>query len=83
MTVTKNDNLKVYDSYYQKVMKNLTKSVEKGSSPEEIAKTIYKAAMDNNPRLRYLTGKLNEIVYVRKLLPVRLFRAIVRFVMER
>lgn len=83
MTVTKNDNLKVYDSYYQKVMKNLTKSVEKGSNPEEIAKTIYKAAIDNNPRLRYLTGKLNEIVYIRKLLPVRLFRAIVRFVMER
>jgi len=83
MTVTKDDNLKVYDSYYQKVMNILMKNVEKGSNPEEIAQTIYNAATDNNSRLKYLTGKLSEIVYVRKLLPERLFRAIVRFVMER
>jgi len=83
MTVTKDDNLKGYDSYYQKVMKNLSKSVEKGSNPEEIAQTIYNAATDNKSKLRYLTGKLKEIIYLRKLMPVRLFSAIVRFAMER
>jgi len=83
MAVTKDENLQEYDSYYQRVMKNLTKSVEKGSSPEEIAQTIYNAATDNKSTLRYLTGKLKEIVYLRRLMPGRLFRAIVRLVMER
>ncbi|MCL2591306.1 MAG: SDR family oxidoreductase [Betaproteobacteria bacterium] len=83
MTVTKDDNLKEYDSYYQKVMNNLMKSVVEGSNPEEIAQTIYNAATDNKSKLRYLTGKFKGVVYIRKLLPVNLFRAIVRFSMEK
>ena len=83
MTVTKGDNLQEYDSYYQRVMNNLTKSVGKGSNPEEIAQTIYDAATDGKPKLRYLTGKLKEIIYLRRLMPGRLFRAVVRLVMER
>lgn len=82
MTVSQDDNLTEYNSYAQKVLKNLKGGGEKGSSPVGTANTIYKAATDKKSKLRYPTGNSNSFVYARKILPVSLFRKITQMVME-
>lgn len=83
MTMTKIDNIKEYDPYCQKVIKNLMKNGEKGSSPQGTAQTIYQAATDNKSKLRYPTGNSKGMVNLRKLLPVSLFRTLIQSAMEK
>ena len=53
MTVAQDNALLEYEAYSQKVINNILKNGEKGSAPEDVAKTIYKAATSNNGKLRY------------------------------
>jgi len=82
MTVSENSKIKEYDTYSKKVLPNLTSGGEKGSSPLGTAYTIYKAATDKKSKLRYPTGNSKSFVYLRKLLPVSVFRKITQMVME-
>ena len=83
ITITKNDKLTEYDSYCLKVIKNIMKNADNGSSPEESARTIYKAATDNKSKLRYPTGNSKNMVLIRKVFPVSLFRILVQKAMEK
>lgn len=83
MTITKNDDIPEYNSYSEKIIYNLTTSGNNGSSPEEAAITIYKAATDNKKKLRYPTGKAKEFAYIRKILPVNIFRTLTKMTMEK
>ena len=83
MTITDDDSLKEYDPYRQKVIKNLMKNGQNGSSPEAAALTIYKAATDNKSKLRYPTGNSKGMVKIRKILPVSLFRKIIQSAIEK
>lgn len=83
MTLTKNDELKDYEQYCSKVLKNLMSNGKKGSCAEESAQTIYRAATDNKSKLRYPTGNSKEMVYIRKILPVSWFRAMIQKAMEK
>jgi len=83
MTLVQDKALVEYDSYAQKVIKNIFKNGENGSAPEVVAKTIYKAATDNRAKLRYLTGNLKQLVTLRRVLPQTVFRSIVGSIMEK
>lgn len=83
MTKLETESLQDYATYAQRVMRNILQSGAHGSSPAGVAKTIFRAATDNSSRLRYPTGKTKEIIYLRALVPVRLFMALIRGVMER
>jgi len=83
ITIIKDENLKEYDSYCKRVISNIMKNANAGSSPEKTAQTIYKAATDNSSKLRYPTGNSREMVLFRKILPVSLFRTLVKMVMEK
>jgi NAD(P)-dependent dehydrogenase (short-subunit alcohol dehydrogenase family) len=50
------------------------KRSDSGSTPEQIAEVVYKAATDNNFRLRYIAGKDAKLFYrIRKLLGYKFF----------
>lgn len=83
MNMLQDDTLQEYEAYSKKVIKNIFENGEKGSSPEGVAKTIYKAASDNRSKLRYPTGHLKEMLFLRAIMPVKAFMALMRNVMER
>ncbi len=68
-----------YDSLVSKVEKLAIRSGNNGVPPETVAKTIYKAATSRSNKLRYAAGNPAPILlYMRKLLPERLFYKIIR-----
>ncbi len=71
-----------YQSYSGKVLNNLIRSGNSGSTPEGVAKMIYKAANDRSSRMRYPTGKMKGMITLRKLLPLGIYRAIVKASLE-
>lgn len=76
--------LTAYDTYVNKVIPNMTKAGEKGSSPEVVAKTIFKAATDGRRKLRYpVGGGAPAILFMRKLLPNSWFYRVIRIALER
>lgn len=77
------NNEKEYQSYVDIVTNNIFKSLEKGSAPKEVAQTIWKAATDNKFKLRYPTGYLKELTYIRSILPKKTFFALMRNIMEK
>ncbi len=83
MTVTQDNTLTAYEPYSEKVIKNILKNGEKGSDPAEVAKTIYKAAVDQSSKLRYPTGYSKGMISLRKMLPLRFYTSIIRSAMER
>ena len=78
MTMLQNKTLTEYETYSQNVMKNIHANGEKGSSPEKVASTIYRAATDNRNKLRYATGKLKGIITLRKMLPLNMFHSLIK-----
>jgi NADP-dependent 3-hydroxy acid dehydrogenase YdfG len=72
-----------YEPYAQKVIKNIFLNGEKGSTPDVVAKTIYKAATDNRAKLRYLTGNFKEMVYLHKIFPKTVYNSMVKSIMEK
>lgn len=83
MTMLQDNNLQHYDAYSQKVVSNILGNADNGSSPNDVAKTIYQAATDNKKKLRYPTGKSKEMPLIRKILPLNLFRTMVKNSMEK
>jgi short-subunit dehydrogenase len=81
MDVMRKEGLDAYDSYINKAMPNMNASGINGAPPEVVAKTIYKAAVSNNWKLRYpadLNAKL--ILILRGVLPDRLFNGLIRLI---
>lgn len=71
--------LEEYQDYIQKVMRNIEQSYTRGDGADVVARMIYKAATDGSGRLRYTVGKpAGWLLPLRKLLPDRLFFALVR-----
>ena len=83
MTVTKDERLKTYELYQEKVVANLIKNGNAGSKPEVVAKIIYKAATDNKKKMRYKVGKMKSMMTMRKLLPLSMYLFLVKSVLEK
>ncbi|MFV0396299.1 MAG: hypothetical protein ACK5LC_18265 [Coprobacillaceae bacterium] len=82
MDILENADLHDYQEYSSKVTKNILSGSSKGSHPDVVAKTIYKAATDNKKKLRYLSGKSKELAILRKIFPYRISTFLVRKIME-
>lgn len=83
MTVVKGKNISEYDDYAETVVGNLVFNGNSGSAPEGVAKTIYKAATDRSRKMRYPTGKMKQMILLRKLLPLNMYQGLVRSIMEK
>lgn len=71
-----------YQEYSQKVLSNLIKNGNSGSEPIGVAETIYKAATDKSKKMRYPTGKMKNMIAMRKLLPFAIYKSIVKSILE-
>lgn len=70
MDMAREEGLVAYDELQTLAMRNMDKTVQKGSGSRTVAKTIYKAAVDRGWKLRYRTGKnAGLLLTMRKLLP--------------
>ncbi len=79
-----NKNITDYDAYEQATYAVTQSEAANAPGPEVVAKAIFKAATDNNWRLRYAVGGQGPILLlVRKLVPLSWFMAIVRSVVEK
>lgn len=66
--------LQVYDSARAGMTASVGEAIEKGDTPETVAETIVKAAIDSEPKLRYPAGKLARRVSVlRRFVPASAF----------
>jgi NAD(P)-dependent dehydrogenase (short-subunit alcohol dehydrogenase family) len=81
-TVLRNEAITEYDDYSERIMRNILSRGEKGSSPEAVAGTIYKAATDGRKKMRYRVGRSKWIVTMRKVLPFGLYARLMRGAME-
>jgi NAD(P)-dependent dehydrogenase (short-subunit alcohol dehydrogenase family) len=64
----------VYDAFIAKIQDVNTKASASGRPPEEVAATVYAAAVDESDRLRYPVGApAPSLLRMRKLLPDRLW----------
>ncbi|MBW4473338.1 MAG: SDR family oxidoreductase [Stenomitos rutilans HA7619-LM2] len=76
--------LTAYDAFVAKVMTATRKADATGSPPAVTAQVIYRAATDGSRRLRYPAGgNAGALIFLRKLLPDRLFSGIIRGAMMR
>ncbi|WP_228353815.1 SDR family oxidoreductase [Variimorphobacter saccharofermentans] len=82
MIVTTKDDITEYQDYSKRVIGNLIKNGNSGSDPKFVAKTIYKAATDGKKRMRYITGKMKELVIIRKILPLRVYQKLVKMILQ-
>jgi NAD(P)-dependent dehydrogenase (short-subunit alcohol dehydrogenase family) len=69
--------LTAYDDFVNKAMSVMQRAGAKAPGPQIVAKAIFKAATDGSRRLRYPVNS-RAILMLRRLLPTRLFMAIVR-----
>lgn len=76
--------LDAYESYVNTVVPNLQKSGAHAPEPDGVAATVYRAATDGSWKLRYqaTTGAAVSL-FLRRIIPERLFNAIVRRFTER
>lgn len=78
------DDHKIYEEYVNRVMPNLQQEGADAPGPEVVARQVYRAATDNSWRLRYQAGRVAGLfMFLRRVLPTRLFNGIVRMVTER
>lgn len=79
-----NKSIKDYDNYESVIYPNTQKEGKNAPGPDVVAKTIYKAATDNNFRLRYAVGGVSPLLlFMRRILPDSWFFGIVRTVVEK
>ena len=83
MTKLEDGSLTDYLPYAPKVLANLIKNGNEGSSPKGVAETIYKAATDRGNKMRYPTGKMKGMISLRKWLPLGLYMKLVGNIMEK
>ncbi len=71
--------LDAYKLYENKIAKNYEATYKNAASPQQVAKTIFKAAADKSDRLRYVVGTpAPMLMLLRRILPEKLFFAGVR-----
>lgn len=75
--VTKKEGLTAYDNFVTRAIGNMQKAGEDAPDGEIVAQTIYEAVADTSSRLRYGVNT-KGILTLRRLLPERLFYAIIR-----
>lgn len=77
--------LTAYDRYVAVTMANSQQAGADAPGPEVVAKTLFKAANDPSDRLRYVSGsrQTSALLFVRRLLPLRWFHAVVKSVVEK
>lgn len=69
----------IYKEYVSRTMKKMDESGDKGSSPDLVAKVIFKAANDQSNRLRYAAGlDACVLLFIRRFLPDRIYSKMVR-----
>lgn len=83
MTMVSDDDLPEYKEYCRNVTGNIFANAKKASAPQIVAETVFRAATDGRKRMRYPTGYLKEMTLLSRLLPNRLFRALLRKTMEK
>ncbi len=66
-----------YRAFAGRLIKTLVLYGQYGSDPAGVANTILRAANDKNARLRYTVGKGSGVLWLIRLLPSRLIRALV------
>jgi NAD(P)-dependent dehydrogenase (short-subunit alcohol dehydrogenase family) len=69
--------LTAYDSFVAKAMAKMQQAGATAPGPDVVAMTIFKAATDGSWRLRYPVNSAS-ILWLRRLLPTRLFMAVVK-----
>jgi hypothetical protein len=75
-------NLGPYENFYNRAMPYIMSAGENGLNPDEVAKVIYKAATSQNRKLRYGVGnKTKFILFLRKIIPERLFNLFIKAIM--
>jgi NAD(P)-dependent dehydrogenase (short-subunit alcohol dehydrogenase family) len=74
MTVMEDETLTEYRSMTQTVLDSLVRAAKIGSSPELVAKSIYRAANTKSWKLRYTVGKGGAAAILRPLIPMGLYR---------
>ncbi len=78
------EGLQNYDRYTEKVLPNMLKAGERGSSAGLVADAIYRAATDGKQKMRYpVGGGAPAILFLRKILPNSLFFKFLRRALER
>lgn len=78
------EGLTAYDEYVNRVMPNLQSAGANAPGPEVVAEVVFKAATDSSHRLRYQSGRgAAYILFLRRLLPTRMFNWMVRATVER
>lgn len=84
MDIFENSAITDYDAYQHSVLKNTNEAGASAPGPELVAETIYKAAVDEKSSLRYPAGaQAKVLLFLRRLLPVKWFNAIVRMTVEK
>ena len=66
-----------YRAHAGRLIKTLVLAGQYGSDPAGVAETVFQAATDKGARLRYSVGKGSGVLWLQKLIPERLFRAVV------
>jgi NAD(P)-dependent dehydrogenase (short-subunit alcohol dehydrogenase family) len=68
-----------YAPFRGRVLQDVSKAVEQGPDPEQVARAILRVATTPRPRLRYRVGpRANLLVGLRQLLPATLFEGMYR-----
>jgi len=75
--VSRDDGIRAYDHFVDRVMINMSKAGKEAPDGEIVAQTIYEAVTDGSKRLRY-GANTKGILAARKLLPDSLFFALIR-----
>lgn len=75
--VTKKEGLTAYDAFVSRAIANMQKAGEEAPDGEVVAQTIYEAVTDGSKKLRYGVNT-KGILTLRRLLPERLFFAIIK-----
>lgn len=83
LDIMEKEGLYAYDGYADKVMGNVVSGGMKGSSPEVVAKGIFKAATDGKKKMRYHMGKMSSMVTLRRFLPQRVMHALIGSTMSK
>lgn len=77
-------SIPAYDGYAVRAHHNMLESYKQAPGPIVVAKKVWKAANDNNFRLRYPVGGLGPLLIVmRKFLPLAWFTGLVRMATEK
>lgn len=83
MTVTDYGKFEEYEEYSKKVVNNLINNGNSGSDPSGVAEIIYKAATDKSNKMRYRAGKMKNMITLRKILPLPIYRCVIKASLEK